>query len=73
MRGSFVAAKASISTKKNVSDEVTEHKISSLDEFIKAIKAGYKEWDTGTFPWFRGDHAIEDTLLVPKLFRNKHD
>jgi hypothetical protein len=43
--------------------------IDSIQTFIGAINAVAFEWDKRTTPWFRGEPNVEDTPLLPNLYR----
>lgn len=43
--------------------------ISSISEFIDEIKTVISKWDSRTTPWFRGEPFVEDTPLLPTLYR----
>ena len=43
--------------------------IGSIQALIEAIKVVASKWDSRTTPWFRGEPLIEDTPLLPSLYR----
>jgi hypothetical protein len=43
--------------------------IDSIQQFIETIKAVTSKWDPRTTPWFRGEPFVEDTPLLPSLYR----
>ena len=43
--------------------------IHSIESLIKAIRDTASNWDTRTTPWFRGEPDVEDTPLLPSLYR----
>jgi len=53
-------------------EEIAGSKISTVEEFIHAVKSDYEGWGTSSFPWFRGEPESK-TPLLPKLFREPHD
>jgi hypothetical protein len=46
--------------------------ITSIESFISEIRMDYEEWNTTTFPWFRGEPTV-NTPLLPKLYRKTSD
>lgn len=51
--------------------------ISSLEELIHEVLSDFREWESGSVPWFRGEPRDIETPLLPRLFRvedgRKHD
>lgn len=47
--------------------------VNSTIQFLKAIKAIQKAWNSDSFPWFRGEPSDTKTPLLPKLYRVKKD
>lgn len=43
--------------------------VKSIEILITKIKENYSSWDTTTYPWFRGEPAVSETPLIPKLYR----
>ncbi len=48
-------------------------KIDSIPTLIDSIKAVTHKWDPRTTPWFRGEPFVEDTPLLPFLYRPLRD
>ena len=48
-------------------------KIATVEALIAAVRSDYREWDTKSFPWFRGEPLAITTPLLPALFRGPHD
>ena len=46
-------------------------RITSVEKLISQVKKDYKEWNTTTYPWFRGEKLDTDYPLLPKLYRHK--
>ena len=46
--------------------------VDSIEEFITRIKSDYESWNTGNYPWFRGEPE-SPTPLLPKLYRPLDD
>lgn len=49
-----------------------EGSINSVERYVSRITFDYKNWNTTTFPWFRGEPKSA-TPLVPKLYRSTKD
>jgi hypothetical protein len=47
--------------------------ISSVENLIHEVKKDYREWDTSTFPWFRGEPEDITSPLLPNLYREEHN
>jgi hypothetical protein len=43
--------------------------IDSIQALIEEIKAVASKWDSRTTPWFRGEPFVENTPLLPSLYR----
>jgi hypothetical protein len=43
--------------------------IDSIQSLIEAIKIVTSKWDARTTPWFRGEPLVENTPLLPSLYR----
>ena len=46
-----------------------EKTYSSVENLIRAVRKDFKEWDINVKPWFRGEPIIENTQLIPRLYR----
>jgi len=42
---------------------IPEKQIDSIELLIIEIRTDYSEWQTSTFPWFRGEPDVEEPLL----------
>lgn len=51
---------------------VPEKQIDSIESLIIEIRTDYSEWQTSTFPWFRGEPDVKEPLL-PRLYRKTED
>lgn len=51
----------------------TEEVITSIGELISKVAEDNAEWDTATFPWFRGEPGQIQDPLLPRLFRQPHN
>ncbi len=47
--------------------------IKSIEELITAVKTDYSNWNTTTYPWFRGEPGGVLSPLLPKLYRKNKD
>lgn len=47
--------------------------ISSVENLLMEVKKDYLDWDTTSFPWFRGEPEDIPSPLLPNLYRNEHD
>ena len=49
--------------------------VASVEALFAEVRSDYREWNTPTFPWFRGEPAATETPLLPVLFREpgRHD
>jgi FRG domain len=49
--------------------------ITSVEELFSVVRSDYSDWQTETFPWFRGEPLRTETPLLPVLFREpgRHD
>jgi len=54
-------------------NEITPVSVSSIEELISEVRGDYLSWETGTFPWFRGEPLGVETPLLPKLYRPRGD
>ncbi len=43
--------------------------VDSMETFTSAIRGVASAWDARTTPWFRGEPLVEDTPLLPSLYR----
>ena len=49
------------------------NEIASVVYFIEAVKDAISAWHPRTSPWFRGEPDVEDTPLLPSLYRPTSD
>jgi len=49
----------------------TLKRITSVERLISQVKKDYKEWNTTTYPWFRGERLDTDFPLLPRLYRQE--
>jgi len=49
--------------------------VDSVEALFTEVRNDYQNWDTKTFPWFRGEPLTTKTPLLPVLFREpgRHD
>src|SRR2546426_3918960 len=52
---------------------MTVKKMATVEELIAAVRSDYRQWNTKSFPWFRGEPLAITTPLLPALFRGPHD
>ena len=48
---------------------MTDRVISSVEMLVQKVLEDYKEWDTSSLPWFRGEGRDVDDPLMPEIFR----
>ena len=48
-----------------------ETQVNSIQKLIKSVEEDYKDWNTKTIPWFRGE-PFSDKSLTPRLFRDEN-
>lgn len=48
-------------------------KIKSIEKLISKVMKDYEDWNTSTFPWFRGEPNINKSPLLPRLYRESHN
>jgi len=47
--------------------------VTSIESYVSIVKAIASRWDPRTSPWFRGEPDVEDTPLLPSLYRPTSD